>query len=327
MKVILSFIFLLLFYKEAFATNIKIILHHENKSFFNGVNVCFWVKNAFIYDDKPTVCVKSDERGIIEADIKEGEYFLFASKKLTNKYLFGFYGLNPLKLTKNQVLNINLIEYPEKFIKKTKDRVVKGKVFYKGIPLKDAEVLFYTDLTTELKGPPFFYAKTDENGVFSVYLEEGSYYLFVKKKKEPFGPPKSGDFVSFFPHFPIVVKGKEGYELHVEVMKISDKISESFNKLVKIYGCVKDKNDKSMKNIYVVAYDRSELLGKPKYISSPSDEDGRFVMYIKEPGNYFIVVRKSLGDTPDMSDVFVHGEIKVGEENEKKIDIITDFDS
>ncbi|MCX7769663.1 MAG: hypothetical protein N2202_01115 [Proteobacteria bacterium] len=324
----LIFLFLIFFSNfEALAFNINVNLHYENTKLLKDVRVCFWEKKSLIYSDKPSFCVSSDEKGNADIDLPSGEYYVFAEKKLANKYLFGFYGLNPLNVSKSKILNINLIDYPDVFIKKTKFRGIKGKVLYKGQPIREAEVLVYIDTSTEFKGPPFQYAKSDEKGEFNIPLEEGSYYLFVKKKREPFGPPKVGDLVAFFPQFPIIIKGKEGYELSIEMMKVSEKISQSFNKLIRIYGNVKDKKGAYLKNVYVVAYNTSETLGKPKYISSLTDQEGRFSIFIKEAGRYYLVVRKNLGDTPDIDDVYVYGEIEIKDEDDKKIDIITDFDS
>lgn len=322
------FIYLLLsLCSNSFAINVKIKLHHESSDILNNIDVCFWEKSAYIFNEKPSFCAKSNASGLAEINLPPAEYYVFAEKKQTNKNLFGFFGLNPLRVKSDTLININLIDYPEVFIKKIKDKVLKGKVFYKGIPVKDAEIFLYLDLTTELKGPPFISVKTDENGFFSLMLEEGSYYLFIKKKKEPFGPPKSGDLVSFFPKFPLKFDGKNGYDIHVEMMKVSDKITDSLGKFMKIYGIVKDKNNKIIDNVYVVAYDKSEILGKPKYISSPTDKEGKYTIFLKDPGKYYIVVRKTLGDTPEINDFFVYGEIDIGETNEKKIDIIADFNS
>lgn len=325
MKILFLIIIIILLPKSVLGINVKVKIHHENISFLNNVNVCFWKKTSFIYKDNPSFCIKTNEMGIADVDLPDGEYYIFADKKLDKRYLFGFYGLNPHKTVKDSILNINLIEYPNAFLKKIKGKTITGRVYYKGSPVKDAEILLYLDLTTELKGPPFLHTKTGENGAFHLDLEEGSYYLFVRKKKDHFGPPKSGDLVSFFPEFPIVVEGNKGYDLHIEMMRVSDKISDSFNKLIKVFGTVRDKNNKFLSNVYVVVYDKSEILGKPKYISTMTDKEGNYVIYIKEPGSYFLVVRKNLGDTPDINDVYVYGEIEVKDKDDKKIDIFADF--
>lgn len=327
MKKLFFLFFAFFLNSQASAISVKVQLHYENKNFLKNIDVCFWEKKAFIFKENPSYCTKSNEVGVAEIDIPEGEYYVFSEKKMVDKYLFGFLGLNPLKATKNMVLNVNLIDYPTNFMKKIKDSAIRGRVFYKGKPVNDADVFLYVDLSTELKGPPFLSTKTDINGNFRIILEEGSYYLFVKKKKEYFGPPKAGDLVSFFPLFPVIIKEKGGYEVHVEMMKVSERITESLNKLIKVYGTVKDKNNSAIEGVYVVAYDQPEILGKPKYISSPSDKRGKFTIYLKDAGKYHIVVRKTLGDTPDIGDIFVYGEVNIVEDNENEIEIITDFNS
>ena len=118
-----------------------------------------------------------------------------------------------------------------------------------------------------------------------------------------------------------------GYEVHIEMMRVSDKITESFKNLIKVHGIVLDKNNNALEGVYVVAYDNPEVLGRPKYTSSPTDKEGKFYMYVKDAGIYHIVVRKNLGDTPDMGEIFVFGEANIRENDENKIEIYTDFNS
>jgi len=311
-----------------YAFKLNVAVHHSNNEYTSGCNVLIWHKRSVISMVNPDFKLKTNDKGEAMAVLSKGEYYIMAEKKLRNKYLFGFYGLNPLKLNDDAAININLIEFDEKFIKNIGKNEIRGIVTYKNKPVADVDVFVYLDLSSELKGPPFYTCKTDGKGFFKINLEEGSYYLIFRKKKEPFGPPKPGDYVSFIPFFPVVIKNNQGYELKVELLKVSDKMQDSLKKLCKISGYVKDVKGSKLKGAYVVAYNRDELLGKPAYISSPVDERGYYELFVKESGIFYIVVRKTLGDTPDLKDVYVYGEIRIEEnEKEKNIDIIANFDS
>lgn len=328
MKKLVLFYFIFFFTEDLFAITLKLKLHHTDMSYTAFSDILMWNKKSMIYKDKPDYKFKSNENGELIIDLPSGEYYIFVEKIMKNKYLSGYYGLNPLRLYSDQTININLIDFGTNFMKKISKNVIEGLVTYNSLPVSDVDVLVYLDLSTELKGPPYSIVKTDEKGKFRVQLEEGSYYLVFKKKKNFFGPPAPGDFISFFPSFPIVIKKNVGYEIKVELLKISSKINETLNKLIKIKGYVKDKNGSYLKNVYVIAYDRDELLGKPKYVSSKTKQDGYFEIYLKEAGRYYIVVRKNLGDTPEMNEIFVFGDVIVEDnKNEKELDIIADFDS
>ncbi len=328
MRFLLYFFIFFLYSSYVYAFKLNVIVHHTNSEYASGCNVLIWHKQSVISMENPDFKLKTNDKGETIADLSKGEYYIMAEKRLKNKILFGFYGLNPLKLNHDVAININLIEFDEKFIKKIGKNEIKGVVTYKSRPVKDVDVFVYLDLSSELKGPPFYMSRTDENGFFKINLEEGSYYLIFRKKNEPFGPPKPGDYVSFLPFFPVVIKKNQGYEVKVELLKVTDKMQESLKKLCRISGYVKDEKGNILKGTYIVAYNRDELLGKPAYISSPVDERGYFELFVKESGTFYIVVRKTLGDTPDLKDVHVYGEIKIEEnEKEKNINIIANFDS
>ena len=124
MKKLIILSLLLLIVNEALAVKVKVQLHHENKEFLNNNNVCFFKCKSFIFKTSPSYCATSDQFGVIELDIPEGDYYVFSEKELKDRYIFGFYGLNPLKATKSKILNINLIDYPQKFVKKIKEKGV-----------------------------------------------------------------------------------------------------------------------------------------------------------------------------------------------------------
>ena len=328
MRFLLCFISFFLYSNFVYAFKLNVVLHHSNSEYVSGCNVLIWQKQSVISMESPDFKLKTNDKGELSVVLSKGEYYIMAEKKIKNKYLFGFYGLNPLKLNGDVAININLIEFDEKFIKKIGKNEINGFVTYKNRPVKDVDVFVYLDLSSELKGPPFYMSRTDEKGFFKINLEEGSYYLIFRKKDEPFGPPKSGDYVSFLPFFPVIIKKNLGYELKIELLKVTEKMQDSLKKLCKISGYVKDVKGSVLKGAYVVAYNRDELLGKPAYISSPVDEKGYFELFVKEGGIFYIVVRKTLGNTPDLKDFYVYGEIKVEEqEKEKNINIIANFDS
>lgn len=326
MKCALIFLLTFFVFSISYAANIEVRTHYQNGSKFPDANILVWKKTHNIDKEKPDYKFKTDKDGKTNVSLPDGTYYFFAEKKDNSSYFFGFFGLNPVFITEKKIINISLISFPEMFIEKSKKKGLSGTVTFFGKPVEDVGVYIYLDLSSELKGPPYFFTKTDENGKFHIDLDEGSFYILFKKKKFLFGPPEPGDYVSFFPYFPIIFNKNHGYNLRVELLEVPKRIKDSFEKLVRVYGTVKDKEGKPLKNVYVVAYDRDELLGKPKYVSQPTDEEGNYNIYLKDMGKFYIAVRKSLGDTPaSLDEMYVYGEIEIERFNaEKKIDIIFD---
>lgn len=318
------FLFLLLPLK-AYSFEVTIKTLYEGHPVPSTIKV--WNKGPVIRKDSPDFVHDSGVDGAVKIDIEGGEYYIFAEKVNDDSFYFGFYGQNPLSVRQNDEITVNLVKYPKNFIEKKGDREISGVVMYKGKPIKDVGVFAYLDLTSELKGPSFFSTITDDRGRFNLELEEGSYYIiFRKKSAEQFGPPSPGDFVGFFPIFPIELR-TNGYDIKVSLLKIPDKMRTNLrDKSYLIKGKVIDKNNKPKRGVYVVLYEDYTLLGKPDYVSHQTDLNGEFSIYVKKSGSYFVVLRKSLGDTPQLGEnVSSYTEVKIDEKDTvKEILIKTD---
>lgn len=319
------FILLIFFASPLYAIDVHIKTVFEGKP-LPASKVMVWKKRAIIEKKKPDFELETNSSGIGQIDLERGEYYFFAEKETENLYYFGFLGQNPISVKNKCDVSINLVSYPQDFLKRKSKSGISGKVFFNGKAIGDVGVFAYLDLSSELKGPAYLSTVTNANGEFDLELESGSYYLvFRKKKEENFGPPSPGDFVGFFPVFPLAID-ENGYEIKVNLLKIPEKISQNLKeKNILVKGKVLDKNNKPIKGVYVVLYEGYALLGKPDYVSHQTDEQGNFSIYVKRGGNYFVVLRKTLGDTPTLGeDVSSLLELNLNDVDEvKEIEIRT----
>ncbi len=269
----------------------------------------------------------TDKTGRAQFSVEEGKYYIFARKEEKDKLLFGFYGLNPVNIRTDQSINITLLKYEGEFAKSIKSGKLEGYVYFDDKPVANLSVYIYLDLSSELKGPPYLYALTDDKGYFSVDISEGSYYLvFRKRYGSQFGPPSSGDLIGFFPIMPLIIK-KGGYKITAHAFKIPEKrdLSENRN-LFKIKGRVLLKDGRAATDYYVGLYDNRELLGKPIFVSNPSDSNGEFTIFVKESGEYYVGIRKRLGDTPEADEeLYFYDKLVIDRDyKEKLIEIMLD---
>lgn len=308
------FLLILLFPNNVYSFNVTVKTLNEGKPVSSAI-IKVWNKGSVIKKDMPDFLHKSDINGVVTLDMDRGEYYFFAEKIDGHNYFFGFFGQNPVSVRTAEELTINMVKYPSDYISKKKGSGISGIVYHNGKPFADVGVFAYLDLTSGLKGPAFLSSVTDDKGRFFLDLEEGSYYLiFRKKSEEAFGPPSPGDYIGFFPQFPLELS-KNGYDIKVSLLKIPTKMQDNLKeKSFLIKGQVLGKNNLPKKGVYVVLYEDYTLLGKPDYVSHQTNEKGEFNIYVKKAGSYFVVLRKTLGDTPKLGeDVSSITEVKIEE--------------
>ncbi len=310
-KILKIFIFLLLT-AHAYAIEFSVKTVYKEKTEDN-VSVFLFNAEETIDWKKPSAQSLTDSSGRANFSVLEGRYYILAKKDLKDSQLFGFYGLNPINIRTDQTISVTLLKYREGFAKKIKQSRLEGTVYFEGEPVENVAVYVYLDLSSELKGPPYQYGLTDKKGYFSLDIEEGSYYLvFRKRSGSQFGPPVPGDLIGFFPILPLRVE-KGGYRINAHIFQIPEKRDLSENRNVfKVKGRILFKDGKAAEGYYVGLYDNRELLGKPIYVSNPTDSNGKFTIFVKQTGEFYLGVRSRLGDTPDSAErVFYYDRISI----------------
>jgi len=152
-----------------------------------------------------------------------------------------------------------------------------------GQPVDGAYVYVYRGEFPALGRPPdFISGRTGSDGRFEIYLPEGTYVAFARKKTggERFGPLDKDDFLS--PERPVIKIGSKMEKKDFKVIGLREAFSSlnpELKRLAIIDGALQDPAGKPAKGIYAVAF---EGAGRemPDYISSPSDENGHYEIYI-----------------------------------------------
>ncbi|MDD5773536.1 MAG: hypothetical protein PHX78_08755 [bacterium] len=161
--------------------------------------------------------------------------------------------------------------------------------------------------------------KADGNGKAGIDLKPGKYYVIARKraKEEDVGPLKEGDYNGRFDKNPVEVKGKKILKIEVVMEKIEGKMllsPLSPNTSISIEGVLKDEKGDPVKNGYAMVYHSKGINGRPDYMSRPSDNKGRFRVYISETGSYFIIGRMKYGGPPKPEELY-------GEYDKKEIEL------
>jgi hypothetical protein len=257
-------------------------------------------------------------------------------KPQVNDY-YCYYGGNPVIVQKDELTFVGLNCSQKKnylSYEKTKDEKesgIIGKAAYKNQPFEGVYVLVFDNAEKNFRGSfSSISAPTDKDGNFILSLPPGKYYIIAKKlltAGEPYihpygrgkiiekvsltaGPPKQGDFYSYYDQNPIEVK--ENYYTRIElscVPKIGadDKTFYSINSdlaKTKVEGLVVDENNKPLSGVYVFLAKNRLLEGKPEYLSNSTKKDGKFTISVNEPGWYHMGARNYLGRPIQAGDMY-----------------------
>jgi hypothetical protein len=153
--------------------------------------------------------------------------------------------------------------------------------------------------------PGQIFGPTDSAGFISVDVPAGKYYVRVTRRNQletkarPLGPPEPNDY-SWNTFIPITINPGT-------VTNLGTQYAAKFKQNAVVTGIVTDTSGQPMPGRYVRAQTVPCIIGNevtyPNYcgpVKLPSqqrtDVNGRYTIHIREPGAYYIVTSKTLGD-------------------------------
>lgn len=189
---------------------------------------------------------------------------------------------------------------------------IRGHVFIEasGDALSGSYVNIYPDAVTNLLGPSKFMSiPTDKEGNFQLDVPPGIYYVVARKRLsgQPTGPLSPGDYYS--EHQRLVTKVEAGKIVVVKLPVAVMKAPMFFNSrqtdqqtTTGIKGVLVDQAGQPVRGGFAMAYVDQEMKRLPDYISTLSNEQGQFTLYLPEGGTYYLGARIQAWDMP------THGE-------------------
>jgi len=186
------------------------------------------------------------------------------------------------------------------------DTGVSGQVVYAGQGAARTFVYVYSEEAGGLMGPSYGEAvQADDAGRFSIDLPAGRYFLVARKRAggSRSGGLSPGDLNGIYPQNPVtVVRGQRQALATFPLAAIDAEVQAERQSAgtftptdTALTGQAVDADGRPVDGVYVFAYRDSRMVGKPVYISAPSDADGRFQLYLGSGGTYFIGARSAYG--------------------------------
>lgn len=210
---------------------------------------------------------------------------------------------------------------------------ITGRVMMRegGAGVADAYVNIYADTVSNLLGPSHTMSSpTDEDGRYQVNLPPGTYFVVARKRGSgnPTGPLSPGDYYSEHQRVVTdVVAGKLAV-VDLPVVLINNPMFfkrdiASLESDTAIRGRIVDKEGKPVFGAFGMAYSDADLKRLPDYVSTLSDSDGRFTIYLPKGGSYYLSARAHVYDMPHPGEPYGRIEEPVVVKNGESSDEVT----
>ncbi|HWR72030.1 MAG TPA: hypothetical protein VN604_02565 [Nitrospirota bacterium] len=151
----------------------------------------------------------------------------------------------------------------------------------------------------------YIFGPSDANGRISASIPEGKYYIRItarnSSENRPYGPPEAGDH-TWSQTNPLTVATNT-------IIDLGTKYASPFGSApIVISGTVTSYNGTPLAGRYVRAQSEpciqangyegtpSNHCGHEKHIALPTDENGKYTLYLKNPGTFYLYAAKCVGD-------------------------------
>lgn len=191
---------------------------------------------------------------------------------------------------------------------------ISGQVIMRdsGAPVADAYVNIYADTVSNLLGPSHTMSSpTDQDGRYQVNLPPGTYFVVARKRVSgnATGPLSPGDYYS--EHQRVVTDIVDGKIAVVDLPIVLMNNPMFFKRDVAsletdtaIRGRIIDKEGQPVFGAFGMAYSDADLKRLPDYVSTLSDNDGRFTIYLPKGGSYYLSARIHVYDMPRSGELY-----------------------
>ena len=287
-----------------------------------GITVRAYTSILDIAADKVIATAASSELdGTYRLELPPGRYYLTASsgggRPRAGDY-FCYYSGAPVVVAQDEYRQVgfNLIRVPEEEPAKAAKRSgVWGEVSFQDQLLERTYLYVYKSPEADFKGPAWF-VQPVEKGTFRLSLPPGDYWLLARKRLKggQYGPIEIGDYFNYYPGNPVHIEEGKLRNIHLETITRLSMLEEDPDAEFRgIRGQVFGQNGELAAGLRVFAYRSAEMTGTPAYISTPSDDEGRFEMSIPEPGRYWLLAREMIGGPAGQGELY--GKFNLGSQD------------
>ncbi len=148
-----------------------------------------------------------DKPGQYRITLPEGKYYVVASGTDGDTALYGYHGLNPIRMNVEYRWVPLIALAKEKAYCESGFQGIGGQILYKGKPVASSSVSVYSLEEEPFRGMGLLTNTVPEDGSFWFDLDPGKYVIIARKRNSggAIGPIKKGDLLCYYSNNPIQV--------------------------------------------------------------------------------------------------------------------------
>jgi hypothetical protein len=188
---------------------------------------------------------------------------------------------------------------------------IKGQVLLKGKAVEGVYVYAYTSPQNDLRLPTKLISDpTGADGGYSLDLVPGTYYIVARKRVsgEATGYLTAGDFEGKCKVNPVMVRPGEFSPVDLAITQMPGKflLAPYAHQRgdIGLKGKVVKEDGQPVSDAFVMVYTKRDRIGRPTYLSKPTNENGEYVIYLNKPGTYYVAARSVYGDLPRKGEAY-----------------------
>ena len=187
---------------------------------------------------------------------------------------------------------------------------IRGRVLKGGEPVNGAIAAVFLDATEDFHGLPYREsAPTGADGEYYIDVGPGKYFVLARSRSIAItfqGPLLKGDLSGFYPHNPVILRAEDGLILDVPMVRVNRPRGSGTlapGESIIVQGEVTTITGESAAGVRVVLYSIPEMLGRPVFISSPTDENGSYRLEVSRNGKFYAAARSVIGRPPETGEL------------------------
>jgi len=187
-----------------------------------------------------------------------------------------------------------------------------------GTPAAGAFVYAYRTASQGLRGPADFGVRVEGDGRYFLDLVEGDYHLVARQRQTgaDAGPPRPGDAWSIHAGNPVRIK--TGAISSVDFVLQGGSVPRQLRQgslatgTTGFSGRLVDTEGRPFAGAFALAYRTPDFHRMPDLTSMPATADGRFTLYVPDPGRYCLAARSQTRGQPRAGEPY--GVLEIGDE-------------
>ncbi len=179
-----------------------------------------------------------------------------------------------------------------------------------GQPASGAWVFAYRRQPEKLRGPADYAARVMRQGEYVLDLIPGRWYLVARNRQQGAisGPPKAGDAWAVYPGNPIELAEQQVERIDFHLQGVAQPMLLREGSLTSgdtgLRGRLVDGQGRPVAGAIALAYQSRDFRRMPDQTSAAVGSDGRFVLYLPQPGRYCLAARERTRGQPIQGELY-----------------------